>query len=145
MTMRRRLLLGAALLVPLSLAACGGETMQRGYVPPENAVEQVRVGAYREEVLLALGTPSTTADFGGEVFYYISQVSNRPIAFMNFHVVDQKVLAVYFDENSQVTQVADYGLQDGQIFDFVTRTTPTGGKDFSFLSQIFSGVGRINL
>jgi outer membrane protein assembly factor BamE (lipoprotein component of BamABCDE complex) len=57
---------------------------------------------------------------------------------MNTHVVDQKVLAVYFDENSQVTQIANYGLQDGQIFDFVSRTTPTGGKDYSFLTQIFS-------
>ena len=50
----------------------------------------------------------------------------------------RQVLAVYFDENKTVTQIANYGLQDGQIFDFVSRTTPTGGKDFSFLSQIFA-------
>jgi outer membrane protein assembly factor BamE (lipoprotein component of BamABCDE complex) len=142
---RRHCLGPAALFACLGLAGCISETLQRGYVPSDTAVQQIGVGAYREEVLLALGTPSTTADFGGEVFYYISQTTNRPVAFMNFHVVDQKVLAVYFDENSQVAQVADYGLQDGQIFDFVSRTTPTGGKDFSFLSQIFSGVGRINL
>jgi outer membrane protein assembly factor BamE (lipoprotein component of BamABCDE complex) len=60
---------------------------------------------------------------------------------MNAHVVDQSVLAVYFDENSQVARVANYGLKDGQIVDFVTRTTPTGGKDFSFLSQLFSATG----
>jgi outer membrane protein assembly factor BamE (lipoprotein component of BamABCDE complex) len=142
---RRHYLGVAALVACLGLGGCISETLQRGYVPSDTALQQVGVGAYREEVLLALGTPSTTADFGGEVFYYISQTTNRPVAFMNFHVVDQKVLAVYFDENSQVAQVADYGLQDGQIFDFVSRTTPTGGKDFSFLSQIFSGVGRISL
>ena len=62
---------------------------------------------------------------------------------MNSSVIDQKVLAVYFDENSQVAQIANYGLQDGQIFDFVSRTTPTGGKDFSFLSQLFAGVGKL--
>jgi outer membrane protein assembly factor BamE (lipoprotein component of BamABCDE complex) len=62
---------------------------------------------------------------------------------MNTHVIDQKVLAVYFDESGQVTQVADYGLQDGKIFDFVSRTTPTAGKDFSFLTQLFEGVGRL--
>jgi outer membrane protein assembly factor BamE (lipoprotein component of BamABCDE complex) len=132
-----------ALLAGLGLSGCIGENFSRGYVPQANALEQIAVGAYREEVLLALGTPSTTADFGGEVFYYISQTANRPVAFMNTHVVDQKVLAVYFDENGQVTQVANYGLKDGQIFDFVTRTTPTAGKDFSFLTQLFQGVGRL--
>jgi outer membrane protein assembly factor BamE (lipoprotein component of BamABCDE complex) len=53
------------------------------------------------------------------------------------------VLAVYFDDKSQVARVANYGLKDGQIVDFVTRTTPTGGKDFSFLSQLFSATGVI--
>jgi outer membrane protein assembly factor BamE (lipoprotein component of BamABCDE complex) len=137
---------GAALLaVSFGLAGCIGETLNRGYVPSENALQQVAIGAPREQVLIALGTPSTTADFGGEVFYYISQKTNRPVAFMNSRVIDQSVLAVYFDENSQVTQVADYGLKDGVIFDSVSRTTPTGGKDFSFLSQLFSAAGNIRL
>jgi hypothetical protein len=34
-----------------------------------------------------------------------------------------------------------YGLQDGAIFDFVTRTTPTGGGDLNFISQLFRGLG----
>ena len=142
----RRLSLGVAVLAlvaGLSLAGCVGETLQRGYVPPENALQQVQVGAPREQVMIALGTPSTTADFGGEVFYYISQKASRPVAFMNTRVVDQNVLAVYFDDNSQVARVANYGLKDGQIIDFVTRTTPTGGKDFSFLSQLFSATGVV--
>ena len=135
----------ALVLAGLGLSGCMGETLQRGFVPTDNAIQQVVVGAPREQVMIVLGTPSTTADFGGEVFYYISQTTNRPVAFMNSSVVDQRILAVYFDENQRVTQVANYGLQDGQIFDFVSRTTPTSGRDFSFLSQIFSGVGRIQL
>ena len=88
----------------------------------------MQVGAPREQVLIALGTPSTTADFGGEVFYYISQKTNRPVAFLNSRVIDQTVLAIYFDQNSQVEQIANYGLEDGKIVDLVSRTTPTGGK-----------------
>ena len=130
-----------AFAAALGLAGCMGETLQRGYVPSESALQQVQVGAPREQVMIALGTPSTTADFGGEVFYYISQKTNRPVAFMNARVVDQTVLAIYFDENSQVSQIANYGLQDGVIVDLVSRTTPTGGKDFSFLSQLFSATG----
>jgi outer membrane protein assembly factor BamE (lipoprotein component of BamABCDE complex) len=132
-----------ALLGALTLAGCIGETLHRGYIPPESALQQVQVGAPREQVLLALGTPSTTAEFGGEVFYYISQVTSRPVAFLNPHVVDQKVLAVYFDENSTVTRVANYGLEDGKVIDFVSRTTPTGGKEFSFLSQLLGATGAV--
>ena len=132
---------GAVLFAGLALAGCMGETLTRGYVPTESAFQQVQAGAPREQVLLALGTPSTTADFGGEVFYYISQKTNRPIAFLNPHLIDQKVLAIYFDQNGQVQQIANYGLKDGKLFDFVSRTTPTGGKDFSFISQLFSASG----
>jgi len=134
-----------AIVAALGLAACGGETLTRGFVPSETALQQVPVGAPREQVMIVLGTPSTTADFGGEVLYYISQKTNRPVAFMNMRVVDQQVLAVYLDENDTVTKIANYGLQDGRIFDFVSRTTPTGGRDFSFLSQLFSAAGNVSL
>ncbi len=141
--MRARNFQGAAvaLVATLALTGCIGETLTRGYVPSESSLEQVHVGAPREQVLLTLGTPTTTADFGGEVFYYISQKTSRPVAFLNSHVIDQTVLAIYFDQNSQVERVANYGLKDGVIVDLVTRTTPTGGKDVSFLSQLFSATG----
>ena len=131
-----------ALCMAAGLTGCMGETLSRGYVPSDIALQQVTVGAPREQVLIALGTPSTTADFNGEVFYYISQKTNRPVAFMNSRLIDQKVLAVYFDETQTVTKVANYGLQDGRLFDFVSRTTPTAGKDFSFLSQLFTAAGN---
>lgn len=130
-----------ALAGSLALAGCIGETINRGYVPSEMALEQVSVGASRDQVMIALGTPSTTADFGGEVFYYISQKAYRPVAFLNTHIVDQRVLAVYFDQNQLVTQIADYGLKDGQVFDFVSRTTPTTGRDVSFVGQLLGAVG----
>ena len=71
MKTERRFRIGTAaiaLLAGLGLSGCIGETFQRGYVPSDIALQQVVVGAPREQVLIALGTPSTTADFGGEVF-----------------------------------------------------------------------------
>ena len=52
-------------------------------------------------------------------------------------VTDQRVVAVYFDKNRRVERLANYGLKDGRIFDFVSRTTPTGGKDVAYLNAIF--------
>ncbi len=129
-----------ALLASTSLGGCIGQTAQRGYVVSEFALEQVPVGASRDQVLIALGTPSTSADFGNVSLYYISQTATRPVAFMNYSVVDQRVLAVYFDDKDLVSQIANYGLKDGQVFDFVSRTTPTGGRDASFIGQILGNV-----
>lgn len=140
----QRCLIAVALAISVAtLPACTQTVTQHGYVMSDAALDQVPAGSSREQVLIALGTPSTTARFGGEIFYYISQTKSRPVAFMNSSVVDQRVLAVYFDEEELVTRLADYGLKDGQVFDFVSRTTPTGGKDFSLVSQLLGAAGRV--
>jgi outer membrane protein assembly factor BamE (lipoprotein component of BamABCDE complex) len=116
-----------------------GETLTQGYVIDQQQIDSVPVGSSREQVLLALGSPSTTATFDNEVFYYISQKRYRPVAFANAKLVEQRVLAVYFGEDGRVTNIANYGLQDGKVFDFISRTTPTGGKDQNFIGQILAG------
>ena len=116
-----------------------GETFTQGYVIDQQSLDLVPQGSSREQVLLALGTPSTTATFDTETFYYISQTRKRNAAFMKARLVDQRVLAVYFGADGRVTNIANYGLQDGKVFDFISRTTPTGGKDQNFLGQILAG------
>lgn len=138
-TARRRLagIAAAAMLAVagVGLSACS-EAYDHGYVAPDNALEQVQVGSSREQVLLVLGSPSTTATVGGEAFYYISQRSQRSVAFLNQSITEQKVLVVYFDDGGKVREVANYGLQDGKVFDFIGRKTKTGGADYGLLSQI---------
>lgn len=127
----------AVVLVSAALAACTGEQFQKGYILPPGALEQIPIGASQDQVLIVMGTPSTVATLSGEVFYYISQRSERKVAFMQQSVVDQRVIAIYFDKNRTVQRVANYGLQDGKIFDFISRTTPTSGQEMSYLTPIF--------
>jgi outer membrane protein assembly factor BamE (lipoprotein component of BamABCDE complex) len=131
----------AACLVILALGlmpgGCFGETFQRGYVLPEGALQQIPLGSSQEQVLIVLGTPSTVATVSGEAFYYISQRAERPVSFMQTKVVDQRVIAVYFDSDRKVKRIAEYGIKDGRIFDFISRTTPTGGSDLNLLRSIF--------
>src|SRR5579884_2106684 len=115
---------------------CFGETFQRGYVLPDGALQQIPLGASQEQVLLVLGTPSTVATVSGEAFYYISQRADRPIAFMRTKVTDQRVIAVYFDKDRKVQRLAEYGMKDGKVFDFVSRTTPTSGNDLNVITTI---------
>lgn len=137
--LKRPLLASVAISVLLALGACTtAEVLNQGYIVDERSLELTPVGSSREQVLLALGSPSTTATFDNEVFYYISQKRVRPVAFMEPQLVDQRVLAVYFDGEGRVSRIANYGLQNGVLFDFISRTTPTGGRDASFLGQILT-------
>ena len=137
--------LAAATVLASPLAACSmGEEFQRGYVVDENAIGQVKQGMNAEQVLKTLGTPSTVSTVGNKNWYYISQRSSRTFQFLGEQVVDQRVTAVYFNNNLRVERVALYGLQDGQVFDFISRTTPSGGQETSFLTQIFRGTNNFN-
>lgn len=120
----------------MPLGGCFTQTYQRGYVLADGALDQIPLGATQEQVLIVLGTPSTVATVSGEVFYYISQRSEQT-AFMPQKVVDQRVIAVYFDKNRRVQRLANYGMQDGKIFDFVSRTTPTTGQELNYLIYVF--------
>lgn len=137
--LRSTLSLAAGLGALVVLSGCQtAQVYNQGYIIDEQALSLVPVGSSREQVLLALGSPSTKATFGNEVFYYISQKRVRPVAFMQPRLVDQRVLAVYFGSNNTVERIANYGLQNGRVFDFISRTTPTGGRDQSFLGSILA-------
>src|SRR5882757_6639874 len=136
----RPALAAAALAATIMLGGCDSFTQvyQRGYVLPEGALEQVPLGATQEQVLIVLGTPSTVATVSGEVFYYISQRAEQKLAFLPQAVTNQRVIAVYFDKQRRVERLANYGLRDGRVFDFVSRTTPSGGTELNYLNYIFS-------
>ena len=137
--------MAALAILATPLAGClGGEEFQRGYMLDERAVRQVSRGMNAEKVLETLGTPSTVSTVGNKSWYYISQRSRRTFQFAGETVVDQRVTAVYFDRNLRVERVALYGLREGRVFDFLSRTTPTGGQDQSFIGQIFKGSTTFN-
>src|SRR6267154_1904615 len=127
--------LAATLALGLLLGGCFTQNYQRGYVLADGALEQIPLGAPQEQVLISLGTPSTVATVSGEVFYYISARTEQT-SFLPEKVVDQRVVAVYFDKDRRVERLANYGLRDGKIFDFVSQTTPTGGVELNYLRGI---------
>ena len=131
----------AIALLCAALGGClTGEQFQKGYILPPGALEQIPIGASQDQVLIVMGTPSTVATLDGEVFYYISQRAERPIAFMEQRVVDQRVIAIYFDKNRQVRRLANYGMKDGKIFDFISRTTPTSGQEINYVAPLFKAL-----
>ena len=136
---RRLRAIASATVLVLGLSGCIGYdgVVARGYAVDRHALEQVKPGSSAEQVLVVLGTPSTTSTVGGTAWYYISQTVDRAMAFSSPTVTDQRVLAVYFNKDKKVERVANYGLEDGKVIDFVTRTTPTGGAEQGFVKNLF--------
>jgi outer membrane protein assembly factor BamE (lipoprotein component of BamABCDE complex) len=158
---RLPVLLACTAAMSLGLSACGGGTAQnlgfqlqtsaglneevkRGFVFDDEILAKVKPGMDVQAVLQTLGTPSTTSTVGNRTFYYISQTARRRFQFQELQVVDQKVLAVYFNKGFKVERIANYGLQDGVVFDFVTRSTASGGEEQSFVRNLFRGVTSFN-
>lgn len=132
-----------AIAAALCLAGCLGfntREIRRGYVVDPQSLAQVKQGMTAPQVLEILGNPSTTSTVGGGAWYYISQIVDQSFAFTAPEITDQRVVAVYFDANKKVIRKADYGLKDGKVFDFVSRTTPTGGNDGNVVRNLVNGL-----
>ncbi|KQT90564.1 outer membrane protein assembly factor BamE [Methylobacterium sp. Leaf466] len=129
-------------LVGIGVSGCIGEDIRHGYQIDQAALATVKPGMSAEQVLQILGTPSTVSTVGNKSWYYITQNTRRTVLFLGEQVEDQKVTAVYFNAGFKVERVALYGLQDGRVFDFIERTTPSSGADRAFLSQLFRGLTR---
>jgi len=161
-TANARLLVAALALVPL--AACtaissslpalpsltggpifaGGQTLTHGYIFDDKVLDEIKPGMDVQAVLQKLGQPSNVSTVGNQTFYYASQTTYQRFQFQQPSIIDQRVFAVYFDKGFKVERLANWGLQDGKIFDLIGRTTPSSGVEQSFLRQIFSGATKFN-
>ncbi|MDX2157879.1 MAG: outer membrane protein assembly factor BamE [Hyphomicrobiaceae bacterium] len=137
----RSVMSALALLAGVVSAGCSATTIKHGHYLNENELQQVQPGMSEDTVRMALGTPDTTSALpGGNAYYYISS-TKKEAAFFKPEEVDRKVVAVYFNQTGSVTQVANYGMRDGRVFDYVKNETPAHMRDKSFISRFFRGVG----
>ncbi len=122
------------------LSACAPVENQRGYVPDQQALSSIQVGMdTKDTVSKKLGDPSTAATFGGDVWYYISAHVEQN-AFFAPRATDRNIVSVEFTKDGKVMDVHKYTLTDGRVVDFVTRETPTRGRELSLIQQIFNAV-----
>jgi outer membrane protein assembly factor BamE (lipoprotein component of BamABCDE complex) len=138
-THRIKLVLAIALAGYLS--ACASKTATRGNLPTESQLEKIKVGeSSRQDIVKILGNPSTRGTFDSQVWYYISRQTEQ-WAFMPAKVVDQRVIAIYFNPRGQVQHLEQYRTEDGRKVDFVRRETPTSGHELGFWEQMFGNLG----
>lgn len=97
----------------------------------------------KEDVFRLLGTPSTTATFDSNTWYYISKITEAK-AFFAPKTTEQDVYVVEFDDSGIVKNIIHRGVEDSQEVVYVNRITPTTGQSTSFMQQIFGNFGRIS-
>ena len=133
----------SALLTALALAGCSTTVTKHGAQLSEQDLTQITPGMSTDQVKQVLGTPTTAAVLGrGNAYYYISSTMAQT-SFFTPEETDRKVVAVYFAQTGQVERVANYGLKDGKVFDFVSRTTPSANtNDQSIVHQLFRNLGQ---
>jgi len=119
-------------------AACTPVINQRGYLADAELEASIKVGTdTKTTIQKRLGDPSTSATFNDDSWYYISSVE-RQVAFFDPTTTSRKILAVHFDKDGKVTDIKHYGLKDGHVVAFETRTTPAKGREITFLQQLFN-------
>lgn len=140
----------AALMIIGAFVAAGCNPILRthGYVPTQDAKPQEINPSTdtKASVLASLGSPSIEGTFDEEVeedtWYYINQVRER-YAYLRPQVQEQTITAISFNADGQVTQVAEYGIEDRRVVNYENRETPTRGRELSVLEQVFGTIGRI--
>jgi len=60
------------------------------------------------------------------------------VSFFSPTIESRHILAIYFDKEGKVTDMKHYGLEDGNVVAFESRTTPTRGREMTFLQQLFN-------
>lgn len=131
-------------LMVVFVAGCAQQTLKHGQYFTQGDLQQIQPGMSKDQVQLTLGTPSTqntaTSD-GSHVYYYISSTAKQA-AFFKPQEVDRQIVAIYFNPVGSVDRVANYGLKDGKVFDFISRTTPApGGNEDGIIKQLFRNLG----
>ncbi len=125
------------------ISACSPTTATRGNMVEDYRLAEVVPGvSTKSNVLKSLGSPTTQAPFDENVWYYLSQKTEKRGLF-DPEVVDEKIVVVAFDEEG-VVQIAEEIDADRLDIPRVRRKTHTGGNEVTIMQQLLGNVGRFN-
>lgn len=135
-----RLVLACAAAAVLS--GCANPVATRGKMLEDERLASIKVGqSHREDVVQALGSPTTAGTFDEKIWYYIGQKTEQK-AFFAPDVVERKVVKITFDDRNVVQKVETLDPNLAQSIDVVDRKTATAGNDTSILQDLLSNLGR---
>jgi outer membrane protein assembly factor BamE (lipoprotein component of BamABCDE complex) len=143
--MRRNAALVAVTAIALlgGVSACAPVTSLNGFQAVDVKPQDIKVATdTRATVMTKLGSPSAIATFDPNIWYYVTQTSDK-VAYLHPQIKSRTVVAIHFDKGDEkVTEVKVLGLGDGYQVAYIDRATPTRGRELSVLEQLLGTVGR---
>lgn len=141
--------LSASLLVAAAVAAtaaCAPIVGRHGFQPVDVTPAEIVAGTDTKATVLArLGSPSTVSTFEDDIWYYISQTTEK-YTYNRAQVAAREVTMIRFaEEGDQVVEVTTLDLDDSQHIAMNERETPTRGRELTVLEQLLGNVGRARL
>ena len=138
---RRNLMLVA--LVAL-VAACSPVMRKHGYAPIDEDLALVEVGVdTRASVLEKIGAPTITGVLNESGIYYVSSVF-RHFGAAAPEEISREVVAITFNARGIVTNVARYGLEDGEVVVLSRRVTEDNVRDSTLIRQLLGAIGNFS-
>ncbi|MDG2404144.1 MAG: outer membrane protein assembly factor BamE [Paracoccaceae bacterium] len=139
-----KLKLALVTVVILALASCSAQFRNHGYVPDETALDEIVVGVdTRDAIDQAFGVPTMSGLRSlGDYYYIRSRV--RHLTYKAPIVVERDVVAISFNDNDLVQNIARYTLQDGKVVTLSRRVTDGGDVTRGLASQLFSNIGGLS-
>lgn len=134
----------ALVLVMATLAACGGQYRNHGYMPLAEDVDALIVGVdTRDSIIEVMGVPTTGGVLTEEAMYYVrSRVHHK--GYVKPNEIQRDVLVFSFDKNQILRNVERFGIEKGKLIRLEHRVTEAPGGDRSVLQQIIGSIGGFN-
>lgn len=124
------------------VGACSPRAHTRGNLPDPELVAQLKEGDItRDEVAEFLGSPSSVASFGDEVWFYISE-QTETLAWFEPEIKERQVLALHFSKDGTLKKIETVGLDEAHKIAPVDRKTPTHGNELTVLEQMVGNFRR---
>ena len=124
------------------LSACSSDVflVHTGNMPPEEKIEKVKVGQTQSQVEEILGSPSAVSTLDSNEWIYMSSTLKK-VAFFKPKIMDRNILAIRFDKNGTVTDIAKLDKESGRQISIDTDKTESEGHKIGFFKKYFGGVG----
>jgi outer membrane protein assembly factor BamE (lipoprotein component of BamABCDE complex) len=137
------LLLALAGTMAVATGGCSSIRQHRGYITDPVLIGAIQPGVdNRVSVERTLGQPTFTSQFGEPVWYYIGSTTAQA-PFTDPRFVTHTVLAVTFDEAGNVATAQQKGMEDVVRLSPDSASTPTLGRERSFLEDLFGNIGQV--
>jgi outer membrane protein assembly factor BamE (lipoprotein component of BamABCDE complex) len=128
----------------LAVSACSPMARTSGNLPDPKKVSELKTGDIsREEVIEFLGSPSSVASFGDEVWFYISE-QTETLGWFEPKIKNRLVLALHFSKDGTLSKIKTSGLNESKTIVHIDRKTPTHGTKMTVLEQLVGNFRRFS-